>query len=208
MPTIYWTLDSTPEDYNTLHGFAVSLFLRGECYAFAIALNQGLGWPLVGLMAGDTVWHAGVRSPDGKIHDVRGLLTKEEFEEEFGADFLSPTFSIREITEGELHAVGPISDHSVKMARQLAEVLWPDLPWVETQAMNARAFADELEVLSRKYGLWICGGIPTQPPCLFVGDGDEYGYLVRAAATVMGTHTIGRVLHFEAELVNQRGGQK
>lgn len=205
MSTIYWTLDTNPEDYEPLRWVAISHFLRGECYAFAIALNQGLGWPLMGLKAGDTIWHAGVRSPDNRIHDVRGILTEEEFKEEFQADFFSLPLSIREISEEELRAARPISEHSVNTARELAELLWPDLPWIESRAVNVQAFADELEALSRKHNLWICGGTPVNIPLLLVGDGDEYGYLVRTTAA--GKHTISRVFPFEAEREKEHLGQ-
>ncbi|KND50821.1 MAG: hypothetical protein AB202_00245 [Parcubacteria bacterium C7867-007] len=189
MPTILRKLEQSPEDHEMLHDMYRGVFLEGECYAFAIALNQGLNWPMAGLMKDAVIWHAGVRAPDGRIHDVRGLLT----EEEFGGHFLSPPFDIREITANELYATRPVHNYTVKRARQLAEVLWPELPWVENHTMKAQAFADELEALSRKYGLWITGGIPADPPRLFTGGGDEGGYEVRHTIDGL-AHTITRYL--------------
>ena len=195
MATIFHNLDQNPEDHEMLHDMYRGIFLEGECYAFAIALNQGLGWLMVGLMKGDVIWHAGVRAPDGRIHDVRGFVTDGEF----GGHFLSPPFNIREIAIDELYATRPVEEYAIKKARQLAEVLWPDLPWVSTHAMKVKAFADELEALSRKDGLWICGGVPAEPARLFSGGGDEGGYLVRPTVDGL-TYTINRYLPFEIKL--------
>jgi hypothetical protein len=199
MATVLYTLDQTPEDKELLHDMYRGIFLHGECYAFAIALHQGLGWPMVGLMKGDTIWHAGVRAPDAHIHDIRGQLT----EDQFGRGFLSPPHSIRLITEEELYATRPVDEFSIKKARQLAEVLWPALPWMESQSMKVKAFADELENLSRKHGLWICGSVPADPPRLFSGYGDEGGYAIRPTQDGL-THTICRYLPMELQVEARR----
>lgn len=192
MPTVLHNLEQRLEDHEMLHDIYRQPFLEGECYAFAIALGQGLGWPMVGLMKDNTIWHAGVRAPDGRIHDVRGFLT----EEEFGGHFLSPPFNIREIVADELYTTRPVDEYTIKKARQLAEVLWPELPWVSTHALKVKAFADELEALSLKYGLWICGSVPADPPRLCIGVGDEGGYLVHPTMDGL-THTICRYFPFE-----------
>lgn len=189
MPTILHKLEQNPEDHEMLHDMYRGVFLEGECYAFAMALNQGLAWPMIGLMKGDVIWHAGVRAPDGRIHDVRGFLT----EEEFGGHFLSPPFNIREIVSDELYATRPIHDYTIKKARQLAEVLWPDLPWIESNVSKVKAFADELETLCRKHQLWICGSVPADPPRLFTGCGDEGGYEIHPTIDGL-AHTITRYL--------------
>ena len=108
------------------------------------------------------------------MHDIRGFLT----EEEFGEHFLSPPFDIREITADELRATRPVHDFVIARGRKLAETLWPDLPWIETAASRAIVFADELETLCRKHGLWIFNNIPTQLPLLVQSDGEEGGYEV------------------------------
>lgn len=200
MPTIVHTLATKPEDHKLLHDTFKSAFLEGECYEFAIALNQGLGWPLIGLIkpwdAGsklhNVIWHTGVQSPDGQILDVRGFNS----EIEFGTYFFPPPYVLREVTLDELQAVRPVDNWNIARARHLAEQLWPDLPWRETFAMKVRAFADELEILSRKHGLWIHGNIPTHPPLLTPGDDDEQGYEV---SPLMGSHTctIKRYYHHE-----------
>lgn len=200
MPTILRTLKQSPKDREMLHSMYRRFFLEGECYAFALALNQGLGWPMVGLMKSSTILHAGVHAPDGRFHDIRGFLT----EEKFGGHFLSPPFIIREVVADELYATRPIDEHTIKKARQLAEVLWPDLPWVSTHAMKVQAFADELEALSRKHGLWICGGVPADPPRLFIGGGDEGGYVVRPTVDGL-SHTINRYFPLEIKLEDTFG---
>jgi hypothetical protein len=172
--TIILNLDSSSEDYKILHNLVCRVFLEGECYAFAIALNRGLGWPMVGLMKENVIWHAGVRVPDGRIRDARGILT----EYKFGIHFMPQPFNIREITTDELYATRPVEESFIKDARQFAEVLWPDLPWVESHTTKLKEFADELEALSRKHGLWICGGVPGNPPRLFTEKGGEGGYVV------------------------------
>ncbi len=192
MPVLFESLSKHPEDHALLHDMYRNIFLNGECYAFAIALHEGLGWPMVGLMKGDTIWHAGVRTPDGRVHDVRGFLT----EEVFASYFLSPPFVLRSVDEGMLRAVRPIDEHTIKHARHLAETLWPTLPWKETYAMKVRAFAEELETLSRRHGFWITGSVPAQAPRLYKGCGDEGGY--RVSPTISGqAYTIARYLPFE-----------
>ena len=205
MPTILHKLEQSEEDHKMLYDAYRCIFLEGECYAFAMALNQGLGWPMVGLMKGNVIWHAGVRSPDGRIHDVRGLL----MEEEFGTYFGLPASAIREITSDELYATRPVHEFTIKRARNLAEVLWPDLPWIESSAARVTAFADELEALCRKHGFWICAGVPADPPRLFPSFGEEGGYEV--SPTIDGlAYTINRYLPWqkqEQELVNSLGSR-
>ncbi|HEY0947996.1 MAG TPA: hypothetical protein VGE53_00690 [Candidatus Paceibacterota bacterium] len=189
MPTVIHTLDEDRGDMEFLTFRFQLPYLEGECYAFAIALNQGLGWPLVGLMKGDEIWHAGVRAPNGKIYDARGPLT----EEAFGGHFMPPPHVIREVTEAELRATRPIADFSVQQARQFAEVNWPALPWQESLASRIEAFASDLEVLSRKHGFWIDGPVPASLPLIIPGEGDEGGYELRLTVDGM-KYTINRYL--------------
>lgn len=175
MPTILHRLDENPSDHRMLHDLCRGIFLEGECYAFAIALHQGLGWPMVGLMRDGVIWHAGVRNPYGRIHDARGSLTEEGFCEYFDG---SPS-DIRGIDIQELYAQRPVSELSIRRARRSAELLWPDLPWRDMTALKVRAFAEELESVCRKHGFWIVGALPTALPRLFKGQGDEGGYEIR-----------------------------
>ncbi|MBP9668952.1 MAG: hypothetical protein KBE09_01545 [Candidatus Pacebacteria bacterium] len=195
MPTIIATLKKNPEDHALLHDMYRHVYLNGECYAFAIALNDGLGWPMVGLMKGDVIWHAGVRAPDGRIHDVRGFLS----EETFASYFLSPPFVLRTIDETMMRNTRKIDEHTIRYARHLAETLWPELPWKETYAMKVHAFAEELEALSRKHGFWITGSVPAQAPRLYKECGDEGGYRVCPTSDGL-AYTVRRYLDFEVDV--------
>jgi hypothetical protein len=175
MPTVMHTLAEQPEEHRLLHEIYGGGFLHGECYAFALALYEGLGWPLVGLMNGAVIWHAGVRSPDGNIRDVRGSLSEAKFAE----GFVSAPYRIIPIVQSDLYNTRPIDTRAIDMARRLAETIWPELPWRSTHANRVRAFVDELEELCRKHNLWIMHPLVTQLPRVAKGDELEDGYDVR-----------------------------
>ena len=193
MPTMIKTLDG--EAAQCMRGIAESGFLDGECYAFAIALSRGLGWPIVGLYpteASTIPRHAAVYGPDKRIHDVRGPLGQRSTE--FGAPFgIAPPYYLRPMSEDDLRNVRPVVEHTIRLARRIAEHLWPHLPWIESEAQRARAFADELEVLSRKHRLWIRGMAPAMLPLLAKGEDDEGGYVLKPTDDGM-TFTIDRYL--------------
>lgn len=189
MPTIMHPLAESPEDHRLLHEIHIGGFLRGECYAFAIALHRGLGWPLVGLMQQGVAQHAGVRSPHGPLYDIRGPLS----EHQFAAKYVNPPFYFQELTEKDLYATRPIDDIVIRRARFVAEAIWPNLPWIDAIAPKVKAFVDALEKLSREHGFWVSGATPIQMPILFAAEGDEDGYDVRV--TMNGRHhTIERRL--------------
>lgn len=154
------------------------MFLKGECYAFAIALHQGLGWPIVGLIDSDNaVRHALVRKPRSRLlYDARGPVTSRRV----GAIFkLTSPYKLLPIEEQGLRDIRPIGEESIARARQMAEVLWPVLPWKNSLQARAQVFATELEILSRKHGLWIRATNPTQAPILTPEWGGEAGYILR-----------------------------
>jgi hypothetical protein len=72
--------------------------------------------------------------------------------------------------------VRPVPENTIEQAREYAEKLWPQYPWMESQLMQAKAFVDELEKLSRKYGFWIRAPYPAQKPVLCKAFGQETGY--------------------------------
>ena len=189
MPTRIEKLDR--ESIEVLHDMSVSVYLDGECYAFAIALHEGLGWPIIGLMNGSEIRHAAVRSPDGRLHDVRGVVSEKEFGKPFG---LSSLCRLREVTVKDLRRLGESEEvrrRSVAMARKMAEAMWPELPWKDSVVQRTRVFCDELEALCRKYRLWIRSPYPAAKPMLAVGQGDEGGYEI--CPTVDGlTFTVDR----------------
>jgi hypothetical protein len=160
-------VNSLSEDERTelRHSFG-SIYIDGECYAFALALNRGLNWPLIGLISENTVRHAGVRAPNGQILDVRGF----QDEERFAWHYTLPPYVIEFIDEAQLRAIRPIDETIIRRARNLAETLFPDLPWLTSTAERLRAFAKELEILSRKHGVWIYGNTPSTHPLLSLDD--------------------------------------
>lgn len=185
MPTILRVLSE--EERVAMHENWRPVYFDGECYAFAVALHRGLGWQIIGLMNGEEIRHACVRSPEGKLHDVRGFIT----EEEFGNPFLAPPYELREIEESDLCAVRPVQDGSIKYARIMAENVWPELPWQETLAKRAQVFADAIEAVCREHGFWIRSPYPAALPLLAKGDGDEGGYELQLTADGL-TYTIDR----------------
>ena len=177
MSTIIHKLRS--RDWARLHEIHKTPFLHGNCYAFALALHEGLGWPMVGLILKkrdiEVVEHAGVRSPDGRIFDIRGFVSEEEFVELY----TSPPYDIQEVTVEDLNVTAHISEYSIRRARGVAEILWPELPWKKTYVSEVLTFANELEALCRKHNKWIRSPEPAPPPQLQEGDGSEGGYTLR-----------------------------
>jgi len=176
---------------ETLHVTFIRLCLDGECYAFAIAMHRCLGWPMIGLMQGESIRHAGVIDPDGNIWDCRGKISKEEFGEPFlGIKF---PYETRPITEEKLRVLVPMlsnRDHFIESLSKQAQMVWPEFPWKQdTLVVRVRAFAEELEALSRKHGLWIYGNFPTALPSIAEENGEEKGYKLE---TVRGSYMINR----------------
>ena len=173
MTTIFKELDT--ESHEALHDIYEGMFLHGECYAFAIALSRGTGWPMVGFMQGDVVWHAGVRRPDGMLHDVRGAVCAEEF----GRPFDTPSPLLIPVSEDMLRAIKPIGEMIIATASRIAQALWPDLPWkTDTLVVRVQAFAAALEKLCREHGFWIRGATPGSSPMIAVSGDDEGGYVL------------------------------
>lgn len=151
-----------------------SMFLDGECYAFAVALHCGLSWPMFGLMRNNEIRHAFLypaNVSNGVFFDARGYIAEEKLGKPFGVD---QPYELRQIEEKDLYAKRPILDNSIDKARQFAEIIWPNLPWKGgTRADKILEFAREFEALSRKHGLWIRAAFPGTPPLLAEGCGDE-----------------------------------
>jgi len=174
-------------DQEIIRGI-IAGFLKGECYAFVIALHRDLGWPMIGLMKKEEVRHAAVQDPEGNFWDARGQVSENEFGEPFG---LRPPYDLRVVTEADLLAIHPVFAMSIQRASKTAQSLWPELPW-KPDALKCRVqtFAEELEVLSRKHGFWIRSFCPTRPAIIAEGDGEEKGY--ELGLTLDGNYTINR----------------
>jgi hypothetical protein len=185
------------ESLNTMRSLAHSAFLDGECYAFAIAVSRGTGFPIVGLMEGSVPRHALVYNRDkGAFLDVRGehTLHDQRLGEPFGH---RAPYDLKEIPEARLFGQRPVHDMTIASARRMAEALFPALPWKRGRAARAREFCDELEALCRRHGFWIRSPYPAAKPILCEAHQDEAGYTLRP--TDCGMHyTIDRRLNGES----------
>lgn len=195
MPTIIRTLkEADPKLWQQLYEACLSMYLDGECYAFATALHEGLGWNIYGLMQRETVRHVVVKNPDiGRFFDARGFWMYSK--SEMGGPFQMTDFEIHAIDVQDLVMPGESPEarsNSVARARMLAETLWPELSWKESFASRMNVFADELEALSRKHGVWVRASLPAIPPSLAVEEGGEGGYTICAGFT--GAFTLNRYL--------------
>ena len=193
MPTLIKSLaEDFVEDYEIFNNMFRSTFLDGECYAFAIALHRGLGWPMVGLKQGEVVRHAAVRSPAGELHDARGFISEEEFGRPFDC---SPPYVLCEVSEKDLRAIRIVHSYTIDRARRMAEVWFPMLPWKDGGLVaRISAFADELETLSRKHGFWIRAPFPAAPPVLAPDCGSEKGYALQPLSDGL-TYAIDRYFY-------------
>ncbi len=70
-----------PMDEETALEIVRREYVSGTCGAFAVALHDATGWPVVGINGG---MHVAVRSPDGRILDYMGLQTTEAVLRRYG----------------------------------------------------------------------------------------------------------------------------
>lgn len=180
MTTIVIPLSKSSDDWRSIHSNLAN-YLHGKCYPFAVMLHENLGWPAIGIINGDTIEHAGIQTPDGRIFDARGFVTEDEFPGPFKLD---PGWRIEliEIDQIDLRKIKPSLARDVEedmgFAERISRRLWPELPWENNLVTRAQGFASELEELSKKYGLYISSPFRTSPPMLFEIDGDEGGYTI------------------------------
>lgn len=154
------------------------VYLHGECYAFSIALHRGLGWPIIGLVCDNEVRHALVRNPDDNnlYYDARGKVCEANLQLPLR---ISPPYELRDIEEQDLYAIRPIQPMSIMRAMRIAQLLWPDMAWLNSVHSHLLAFAKDLEAISRKHGLWIRAAVPGCPPMIAEAGGDEGGYIFK-----------------------------
>ncbi len=201
MPTKYIPIvESDPEGQEHLESMLRSTFLDEACYEFALALEEGLGWNIVGLRAmhrgKETIRHVVLVTPEGTFFDARGFVALEQLGMPF--DLLPPHKLQSGVARTHLEGIRPIHDRLIVLARRLAESTWPHLPWKNSLALRAQAFAEELEALSRKHGLWLYAPYATTWPRISDSDcdGDEVGYTLRPTSDGMKL-TINRRLRHE-----------
>jgi hypothetical protein len=181
MSVIYQMLGADSEDRAGLHSIILARHLDGECYAFAIALSRGLGWPITGIMHKGEIRHAVVCSPAGVFFDARGMVSEKELGEPFGLEAPYELVPIKQTDLFDLRFGGVLSEiaeQELRIIQDYAELVWPDLPWLSPRSARFLAFVDELEQLSRKHAIWVFAPTPGQRPPLTIGEGDEKGYVL------------------------------
>lgn len=157
-----------------LHDLCQGVYLDGECYAFAMALHRNLGWQMLGLLHQNTIRHAVVRNPqNGALFDARGQITDSELGDPFG---VPAPYHLKQLEELDLLLLRPVHERSIAQALDMAQRIWPDLPWKDSPLERACKFAQALEELCRQYNIWIRPTVPGAAPILYTGYGDETGY--------------------------------
>ena len=179
-------------NWESLHNLATIMYLDRQCYEFAAALNQGLGWEMKGLMTGSIVEpvirHVLVRSPYGKLRDERGIVS----ETDIGKPFEINKIILRSVTLEDLRKVRPVYDEAIQQASIKAQALWPELPWNEnTFHGKTLAFMNDLEAICRKHGVWIRAPYPMAQIILDKAYGDE-GF--RISPSLTGQYLFDRVI--------------
>jgi hypothetical protein len=103
----------------------LQIFLEGECYAFAIAMQELTRFEMVALTTTEhPTRHAAVRDPEGCLYDARGKVSEEEFGKPF---YTSPPYTLRVVSAEELRLIRPIPERAISHAAAMIELLWPEL---------------------------------------------------------------------------------
>lgn len=147
--------EEEPGTWRICHRVARNVYLkeREGAIVFATALYDGLKWPILALMDGETVKHAGVRGPDGMFYDVRGPVSGRRLGKVFGC---MPPYNLQGLSAGDLFQRTGLNygkfEQDVHQARRIAEILWPEWPWDKFgPTERGKAFAAEYQALCRKY---------------------------------------------------------
>lgn len=186
MTVHYQSLDAKTREFLEAH--VRGRYLDGQCYEFALALHRYAGLPIIALeqTAGfggrrdPVIVHAVAELPPGfagELIDARGYIYRHQLNEPFGIP--EHLRRIREATEEELFAIRMIQDSHIERAARLAEALWPELPWKNSEAAKRIAFLEELEALSRRHGFWLSRGVPGTLIHIREAFGEEKGYELR-----------------------------
>ncbi len=168
------------EGCQSLHNLVKSRYLDGMCYEFALALTRATRWPMIGILHEGTIRHVVLRIPNGRLFDARGAFLEREIGDPFS---IRPPYTLKTVSPSDLRKVRPLNERGVAGALKMAQALWPYLPWRRGPIVRVRAFAKDLEAISRKHRLWIFAPYATAIPPLAEGAGDEKGYTVTPSAT-------------------------
>ena len=143
-----------PTDFTTQTLFHHLLlpYMDEKNLEFSVALNRGLKWELIAIEHDEEIKRAGVRHPEGGIFTAKGHQTEDEFLHGF-EDGIIISFDL----EAKLNLrTRCIVERDVSSAGMLAQCAFPSLPWnKETYIWLVKSFMDDLEKLSKHYGLWL-----------------------------------------------------
>jgi len=159
------------DDAESSRSVFAGMYLHGLCVAMAVAIHRRTGWPLIAARneRGDLI-HAGVRTPSGSCMDVRGEMSDWHFMVEFKADRVVPA------DEATLLREDPkIDEREIAKAEGRLPSLFPALPRQSRRAERMAAFAEDLEGICRKHGIWLRDDGP-HGMIAYEGDGAEDGF--------------------------------
>lgn len=154
-------------------------YLHGGCYHFAIALHREFGWPMYGIIQGDTIPHVALRPTPDHFFDARGYFPVTEFGTPFN---LHPPLTIQEVTEEKLFTKIENDPCAIQAALDSAEKIFPDLPWKNSFGKKVENFLADLGNLCRKHGVWIRAPYPNMRIVIDRMHGDE-GFTYEPAVT-------------------------
>lgn len=162
-----------------------AMYLNGGCYELATAMHEKLEWPLYGLVRDGVVMHAFVcdMRADTKptyFYDARGRVLEPQLRD--GVESTRDTV-LQPIGLGDLTKTRPINRSMSRRAGTMAELTWPELPWLHSSAERFVRFADALEKLCQEHGVYIRDIAPGCRPVLYSAYGDEGGFRLHPNVT-------------------------
>jgi hypothetical protein len=174
-------------DVDTARAVFAGQYLHGQCVALAIAIHRRTGWPLVASRGRRReLLHAGVRTPSGLCMDIRGEVGERDFMALHGADHVTPA------DEATLLEEDPkIGEGAIRQADERLALLFPGLPGPDARLTRIEAFANDLEEVCRRHGIWLRDDGP-HGIIAYDGYGDEAGF--RISLGTFGEARIHRML--------------
>lgn len=162
----------------------VGLYLHGGCIAFAFAAHRRTGWPAVSVdTPSGTFAHVGLKTPDGRIFDSRGMLSEQDFAGNWGGP-------LKDADLDGLRQAYPYSEFMGRTADTHLQLLFPDFPGAHPQADRLEAFAKDLHELCQRHGFHLRPAF-AHGMVVYPSYGEETGYDIRVHAGVM---TVERLL--------------
>lgn len=73
-------------EVGSLDETAKYVFTHGQCHSLALALHEATGWDIVGVGYGGTPDHVGVLSPRGRVLDITGYVSPDDWTDEVGGE--------------------------------------------------------------------------------------------------------------------------